>query len=241
MFLARFLWRNKEYQGNALIAGQGLVLYSSELGRTLRLEEVTLLPPCQPTKIIGIGPNYKDPSLEISEEPTFFFKPVSSLIGPNETIKLPKGAEDIAFEPELAFVIGKRAYKLSVFEAPGYIAGYTCANDVTAVDLLSPNFNKGKSFDTFTPVGPWLVKDFQPIGKAIKGLWNEQEVISSNLTNLVFSPAHLLSILSNIMTLEPGDLVLTGAKSRYSPLKEGDKVTVSIDGIGELNNKVALN
>ena len=241
MFLARFKWRNEVYIGNVTVSGQGLVLYNRELGRTLSLDEVTLLPPCQPSKIIGIGPNYKDPSSTTTDEPTYFFKPTSSLIGPNEPITLPQAAKDVAFEPELALVVGKKAYKLNPTEATEYIAGYTCANDVTAIDLLSPNANKGKSFDTFTPVGPWLVKDFKLLGKAIRGIRNGTEVITSNLDNLIYPPAHLLSIISNIMTLEPGDLILTGAPKRYSPLKEGDNLTISIDGIGELNNYVTLN
>lgn len=221
-----------------MVSGKGLVLYCSELRQAFPLKNIKLLPPCRPTKIIGIGLNYKDTSSKFPDEPSYFFKPVSSLIGPDDPIRLPEGSKDVAFEPELAIVVGKKACKVSLAEASEYIAGYTCANDVTAVDFLDPNFNKGKSFDTFTPVGPWIVKDFKPEGKGINGFWNGRAVISSNLDNLFFSPKYLLSFLSNIMTLEAGDLILTGASKRYSPIGEGDNVTIKIDGIGELNNIV---
>ena len=144
----------------------------------------------------------------------------------------------MAFEPELAVVVGQRARNVGIAEAGRYIAGYTCANDVTAVDLLDANFNKGKSYDTFTPVGPWLVTDFQPGNQGIYGYLNGKKVIASSLANLYRSAEYLLSYLSSIMTLEPGDLILTGATSRYSPIKTGDNVAVKIEGIGELTNPV---
>ncbi|MGI6286734.1 fumarylacetoacetate hydrolase family protein [Neomoorella humiferrea] len=235
--LVRFRYRDRVKKGVLRASGKGLVIQCPDYEQLIPLEETEILPPCLPSKIIGIGPNYQQEGKSPPKEPSFFFKPPSSVIGTGSPIKLPSVSNEVTFEPELAVIIGRQARNVRLEEAENYIAGYTCANDVTAIDLLALNFNAAKSFDTFTPLGPWMVTSLNP-RQIIRGIVNGKEVIRANLADIIFPPAYLIAYLSQIMTLEPDDVILTGAPARYSPVKPGDIVSVEIVGIGRLVNEI---
>jgi 2-keto-4-pentenoate hydratase/2-oxohepta-3-ene-1,7-dioic acid hydratase in catechol pathway len=213
-------------------------------GLPLRLNDVKLLAPCDPRKIICVGRNYAEHAQEfgneVPEEPAIFLKAPTTLIGPGEAIVLPSISQRVDHEAELALVIGKRCRYLNPQDAHNVILGYTCANDVTARDLQKKDvqWTRGKNFDTFAPVGPWLETDFDPENKTIRCLVNEDLKQESDTTKLVYSIGTILAFVSQFMTLEPGDLVMTGTPSGVSPLKAGDTVTVEVEGLGKLSNPV---
>ena len=212
------------------------------------LSEVQLLPPCQPSKIIGVGKNYRDHVKEmagvtgdgsIPQEPLLFFKPPSALMGSELPIRLPKISEQVDFEGELALVIGQRCQSISPDAAQGVIAGYTIANDVTARDLQRQDSQwvRAKGFDTFCPLGPWLVTELPDQAK-LETTLNDQIKQSATVDQMVFSIPILVSYITQVMTLEPGDLILTGTPSGVAPLTAGDRISVEIEGIGKLENPV---
>lgn len=213
-------------------------------GREFALDDVELLAPVEPGKIIAVGLNYidhaKELNMEIPDEPIMFIKPPSSIIGPNSEIIMPKMSKQVDYEAELAFVIGKKAKNISVEEAVNYIYGYTCANDVTARDLQSKDvqWSRAKSFDTFCPVGPWVVTDIDSDSLDIKLVLDGDVKQSSSTSKMIFKPVNLLSFISSIMTLDPGDIVLTGTPPGVGPVKEGQIVSVEIENIGQLKNTV---
>ncbi|OCC16230.1 Fumarylacetoacetate hydrolase family protein [Dissulfuribacter thermophilus] len=219
----------------------GMIVGTSE---TYPLDEVTLLAPCVPSKIVCVGLNYRDHAkelgMELPEEPLIFLKPPSSVIGPYEEIVIPRQSQRVDHEAELAVVVGKRAKDVSPEEAMNYVLGFTCLNDVTARDLQKKDiqFTRSKSFDTFCPIGPWIETEFEPKNQGVRCRVNGQIKQDSTLSNLIHSPQSLLSFISSIMTLEPGDIIATGTPKGVSALKPGDEVTVEIEGIGELKNKV---
>lgn len=212
--------------------------------RSLNLAEVKLLPPCNPTKIIGIGLNYqehiKEMGLPISEEPLLFLKPPSALNGPGQAIVLPKAVGAIEYEGELAVVIGKTARFLKEGEALQAILGYTCCNDVTARELQrrDTQFSRAKAFDTFACLGPWIETELDPSRLKLETRVNGVVKQSANTSQMRFSVARLVSFVSEIMTLFPGDVITTGTPSGVGPLKPGDLVEVAIEGIGTLTNPV---
>ena len=211
-------------------------------GRDFALDEVQLLAPVEPSKIIAVGLNYIDHAKELKmplpEEPIIFFKPASSLIGHEEEIKIPNQSRRVDYEAELAFVVSKTAKYISADNAEEYIYGYTCANDVTARDLQEKDgqWTRAKSFDTFCPVGPWVVADKKPDELDIQLNLNRDVKQSSNTSQMIFSPKELLSFISSVMTLFPGDIVLTGTPAGVGQMKPNDKITVKIQSIGELSN-----
>lgn len=208
------------------------------------LNEVKLLPPCIPSKAICVGLNYKDHIEEmgdkIPEEPTLFIKPSTAVIGPDDYIILPEMSRRVDYEGELAVVIGRKAKNVSIEEAKNYILGYTIANDVTARDLQAKDgqWTRAKSFDTFLPIGPWIVTDLDPTSLNITTYVNGEVKQKSNTRHLIFNVPTLVSFISHIMTLNPGDVILTGTPSGVGPLKPGDVVTIEIEGIGRLTNRV---
>lgn len=220
---------------------EGMIVGTSE---TYPLQEITFLPPCLPSKIVAVGLNYKDHALELGmplpEEPLIFLKPPSSVIGPGDTIKLPSMSQRVDYEAELGIVIGQKAKDVSVEDAKKYILGYTCVNDVTARDLQQKDvqFTRSKSFDTFCPIGPVIHMEFDPSDARIQCIVNGEVRQDSRTSQLIHSPYKLVSFISQIMTLEPGDIIATGTPKGIGPLKSGDEVTVAIEGIGELTNKV---
>jgi 2-keto-4-pentenoate hydratase/2-oxohepta-3-ene-1,7-dioic acid hydratase in catechol pathway len=208
------------------------------------LDDVTLLSPVIPGKIIGVARNSstlaKERGWVIPLEPEFFLKPPSSVIGPGEPILCPPESQEVVHEAELALVVAKKARHTSADEALGCLLGYTCANDVTARDLMLRDrlVARSKSYDTFCPLGPMIVTD-PPMPEArIICRVNGEVRQDVPLTDYVFPPATLISYLSRIMTLLPGDVLLCGSSAGIGPLRPGDQVEVAIDGIGILRNPV---
>jgi 2-keto-4-pentenoate hydratase/2-oxohepta-3-ene-1,7-dioic acid hydratase in catechol pathway len=197
-----------------------------------------------PTKIIAIGLNYLDHAKElkmnIPEYPLIFMKPPTAVIGDGEIIIYPPQTQELHYEGELGIVIGKKARNVSIEEAKDYIDGYTCANDVTARDLqrMDSQWTRSKSFDTFCPLGPRIVKDVDPTNLAIATRVNGVTKQSSNTNQMIFNAYKLVSFISAIMTLLPGDVISTGTPPGVGELQVGDVVEVEIEGIGTLRNTV---
>ncbi len=209
------------------------------------LSEVELLAPCEPSKIIGIGLNYRDHArevgLELPKEPMLFLMPETAVIGPGRTIRLPEMSQRVDYEGELGIVIGRRAFQIRKEEARDCILGYTCFNDVTARDLqiLDTQFARSKGFDTFAPIGPWVVTDIDPAALDVETYLNGTRKQSSNTRQLVFDPFHLVTFVSWVMTLKPGDVIASGTPAGIGPMEPGDRVEIRIEGIGSLVNEVA--
>ncbi|MBA2461071.1 MAG: fumarylacetoacetate hydrolase family protein [Actinobacteria bacterium] len=211
------------------------------------------LPFARPGKIVCVGLNYRDHAeesgMEIPARPLLFAKWPSSLIGPGEPIVLPEHAKEVDYEAELGVVIGKRAQRVPVADALDHVAGYLCANEVSARDIqfADGQWTRGKSFDTFGPVGPIVPADQVPDPQAlrIRCLLNGDVVQDSSTAQMIFTVAEVIAFISDGITLEPGDLILTGTPAgvglgRKPPvyLEDGDEVTVEIEGIGSLTNPV---
>ena len=208
------------------------------------LSEVRLLAPCTPTKIVAIGLNYAahaaEANHEVPDEPLIFLKPPSSVIGPGETIVYPAISQRVGFEAELVAVIGRRARHVSVDDALGYVLGYTCGNDVTARDFQRKDgqWTRSKSFDTFCPLGPWIVVGLDASDLAVRCRVNGDLRQDGNTQDMVFGVKELVASISAVMTLLPGDVILTGTPSGIGPLQPGDRVVVEIEGLGILENHV---
>ena len=200
--------------------------------------------PLRPSKIIGIGRNYVAHAKELGNEmpavPIIFFKPPTSLIGDGDTIRLPAVSQRVEFEAEIGVVIGSRARNLEPAEAMRAVAGYTCVNDVTCRDLQKQDgqWGRAKGFDTFCPVGPRIAQGLDWRDLAIIGRLNGQERQRAKATDMHFPIPDLVSFLSEVMTLEPGDLIATGTPAGTGPIKDGDRVEVEIPGVGVLTNAV---
>ncbi len=214
-------------------------------GRQYFLSELDFLSPCETTKIVAVGVNYKDHAEEMNkklpEVPLLFIKPSSSVIAHLERIVLPKSSVRVNYESEFAIVMAKKAKNVKISEAPDYILGYTCLNDVTARDLQTKDvqFTRAKGFDTFAPVGPFIETEIKdPLNLAVKGYLNGELRQSSNTSNLIFGPYELVEFISGIMTLFPGDIISTGTPSGVGSLKSGDVFEIEIDNIGRLKNFV---
>jgi 2-keto-4-pentenoate hydratase/2-oxohepta-3-ene-1,7-dioic acid hydratase in catechol pathway len=207
-----------------------------------KIGEAKLLSPCLPSKIVALGLNYRDHAeevkLSIPDKPLLFIKPSTSVIGPGEAIVYPKMSKRVDYEAELAVVIGKVAKKVLEARAGDYILGYTCLNDVTARDLQPKDgqWTTAKGFDTFCPIGPWIVTDIDPHHLDVSSYLNGEKRQHSNTKNLIFNPHQLVSFISCVMTLLPGDVIATGTPSGIGPMVIGDKIDVVIEGIGTLSN-----
>jgi len=210
----------------------------------IELSEVEILAPVQPGKIVAVGRNYADHAKELGNdvpaEPILFLKPPSAVIGPEDVIELPRSSQRVDFEGELAIVVGRTARHVSRSQWKDYVAGFTCANDVTARDLQKRDvqFTRGKSFDTFCPLGPLLQTELDPADLAISTRLNGEIRQSGRTSSLIFPPSVLLEFISAIMTLDPGDVILTGTPAGVGPMQDGDIVEVTIEGIGTLRNRV---
>ena len=197
-----------------------------------------------PSKIVAVGLNYRSHAAELGmavpEEPVLFLKPPSAVIGDGEPIILPAGAGRVDYEAELAVVIGRTAHAVSPESAVDYILGYTCANDVTARELQEKDaqWTRAKSFDTFCPLGPEAVPAAPGPDALVELVLNGEVRQSAPVSDMVFSPPELIAFISSVMTLEPGDVVLTGTPPGVGPVVAGDKVSVRIAGVGELTNPV---
>lgn len=209
-----------------------------------RLSEVRLLPPCIPSKIVALGLNYRshaeEVNLKIPTEPLIFLKPSTSIIGPEDNIVYPESAERVDYEGELGAVIKTCARQVSREEAGRYILGYTCLNDVTARDLQSRDrqWTRSKSFDTFAPIGPCIETELDPDNLSLETYLNGELKQQTNTNDLIFPVYELVSFISHIMTLLPGDIIATGTTSGIGPMQPGDTVEVRIENIGTLRNYV---
>lgn len=218
--------------------------------RPLALAQARLLPPVTPSKIICVGRNYKEHAAEmgneVPKEPLIFYKPPSSIIGPGDNIELPPKSltNRVDYEGELAVVIGKRCRRLAAGESIAeYIRGFTCANDVSARDLQKSDsqWARAKGLDTFCPVGPIVTDEIDPgseAGVELTTLLNGELKQHGNTRDFIFKLERVLQYITEGITLEPGDLLLTGTPAGVSPLKPGDRVEVNIAGIGTLKNPV---
>lgn len=215
-----------------------------ELLTRLSGADVSLLAPTQPSKIICVGLNYRQHAEEmgkpIPEEPLLFLKPPTAVIGPDDPILLPPESEEVHHEGELAIVIGQRAYRIDTGEVADHLLGFTLMNDVTARDIQrrENKYTRAKGFDTFAPLGPTIVPGLPVNDLSIELRVNGEVRQSSSCSDLIFSVEELVSRISHVMTLLPGDVIATGTPSGVGPLRDGDVVEVEIEGIGTLSNPV---
>lgn len=208
-------------------------------------ETLLIAPPLRPTKIICVGRNYADHAAEhqaeIPEEPMLFLKPPSALIGYDIPIQLPPDIGRVDLEAELAVVVGQGGRDIPKKVALAHVLGYTCANDVSArvFQKKDKQWGRAKGFDTFCPLGPWIDTDLRnPEGLRIQGRLNGNTVIDSNTRQMVFDVPALITFISGIMTLMPGDVILTGTPAGVTAIQPGDSVEIEIEGIGTLRNPV---
>jgi len=199
----------------------------------------------RPTKIVAVGRNYADHAKELGNEapsePIIFLKPPSALLPHEGTIILPPQSHRVDHEGELAIVIGKRARNVKAAAWRDCVRGFTCANDVTARDLQKKDvqFTRGKSFDTFCPLGPWIETDLDPADLSLVARVNGQIKQNARTSMMIFPCSAIIEFITGVMTLEPGDVILTGTPAGVGPLQSGDTVEVEIEGIGTLRNHVA--
>jgi 2-keto-4-pentenoate hydratase/2-oxohepta-3-ene-1,7-dioic acid hydratase in catechol pathway len=212
---------------------------------TIPLDSVRLHSPILPGKIVCVGRNYaehiKETSAEVPTTPLLFLKPPSAVIGPLDTILLPPQSQQVEHEAELAVVIGKPARWVQPEEAYSYVYGYTIGNDVTARDLQHKDtqWTRSKGFDTFCPLGPWVDTDFSPADAMITCHVNGELRQMASTRDMIYHIDQLIAFISSIMTLEPGDVIMTGTPAGIGALHPGDIVEVAIDGIGKIRNNVA--
>jgi len=208
------------------------------------LEDVKLLAPARPGKIICVGRNYAEHAKELGNEvpkvPLIFFKPPSSVIGPGDRIILPPQSQQVEHEGELVAVIGKRGRNITAEDARNHILGYTIGNDVTARDLQKTDgqWTRAKGFDTFCPFGPWIDTEFDISDALIICKVSGQPRQMASTRDMVFNVGTLIAFVSSIMTIEPGDLLFTGTPAGVGLLRNGDEVVIEIEGLGTLTNPV---
>lgn len=211
-------------------------------GNTFSAADISLLAPLEPNQIIGIGANYvsklEDRPSELPEIPVFFFKPTSSVIGPEAEIIIPEGIEQVKFESELAIVIGKEAKNVPESEVLDYVFGYTVGNDVTAPQFFHQDghWTIGKSFDTFTPLGPIIETEMDPFTVKVEAKLNGVEKQNSATELMIIPIRRMVSYLTNVMTLKPGDVILTGSPLGAEFVGAGDVIECEIKEIGTLSN-----
>jgi 2-keto-4-pentenoate hydratase/2-oxohepta-3-ene-1,7-dioic acid hydratase in catechol pathway len=208
------------------------------------INDVRLLAPVIPSKIICVGRNYlahvKEHQADVPSVPLLFLKPPSSVINPNESIVIPPQSQQVEHEAELVVVIGKKGRWIRPENVHEHILGYTIGNDVTARDLQRQDdqWTRAKGFDSFCPIGPWIETDFDPAHAMISCYVNGEMRQMASTHEMIFNITQLMAFASSIMTLEPGDLIFTGTPSGVTPLQAGDQVRITIEGIGSLDNPV---
>ena len=232
------------------LAGDPLYVGIKLLDQEHRLADVKLLAPVLPrSKVVGIGRNYAAHAAELGhdlpEEPLMFLKPNTSVVGPGDPIYYPRQTQDLHYEGELAVVIGRICRDVPPEQATDVIHGYTIANDVTARDLQRSDvqFTRAKGFDSFCPLGPWIGTDLDPQhfvdGVAIQTHLNGELVQDGSTADMIFDIPALVAHVSSVMTLLPGDVILTGTPEGVGPMEVGDEIEISVAGLGTLTNKVA--
>jgi 2-keto-4-pentenoate hydratase/2-oxohepta-3-ene-1,7-dioic acid hydratase in catechol pathway len=228
---------------------EGDIFESWRAGAEIGASGHRLLPPVMPSKIVAVGLNYKDHAAEVKKplpaEPLLFLKPSTAVIGPGEPIVIPPGAGRIDHEAEMGVVIGAQAWNVREQDAAGYVFGITCVNDVTARELQARDiqYTRAKGFDTFAPIGPCIATDLpydSAEGLAVEGWVNGRRRQASSTRELIFPVPRLIAFISAVMTLLPGDIITTGTPSGIGPLSAGDRVTIKVEGVGELTNPVGL-
>ena len=243
--------RQQVYYG-LLQANRSVIIYDAPPwlgGQATDLEQpldtYQLLAPCVPSKIVAVGKNYLKHAAEmgtpVPEEPLLFLKPPTTIIADEQNINYPPQSQRVDYEGELALIIGDRCSHVNPQQAAKSIWGYTIANDVTARDLQKKDgqWTRAKGFDTFCPLGPWIVRELSVEAK-IQTFLNNSEIPnqSASIEDMVFTPDVLVSYISQIMTLAPGDIILTGTPEGVGAMQPGDSVRVEIEGIGCLSNQV---
>lgn len=208
------------------------------------LSRIKFLAPTQPSKIVGVGLNYRDHAAELKhevpDEPIMFLKPPTALLPHGGKIVYPKSCGRLDYEAELGIVIKRTARSVPVEKALRYILGYVCFNDVTARDLQRKDgqWTRGKSFDTFAPIGPWVETELDLSDAPIRAYLNGVIRQDSNINEFIFDVPYLIHFISTVMTLHPGDVIATGTPSGVGPMQPGDTVEIEVEGIGRLNNTI---
>jgi 2-keto-4-pentenoate hydratase/2-oxohepta-3-ene-1,7-dioic acid hydratase in catechol pathway len=211
-----------------------------------RLDQVQLLAPTTPTKIIGVGRNYAahaaEHKVDLPEQPLIFFKPPSAVIGPGEVIRLPAQSSRVEHEAELAVVIGRPGRWIEEQRAFDHVLGYCVGLDITARDLQRSDaqWTRGKGFDTFCPLGPWIETDLEPAAVEVSCFVNDELQQRGSSSEMVFSIPYLIAYISAAMTLMPGDVILTGTPAGVGPLTDGDRIEAAISDIGAITHDVRV-
>ena len=233
---------------NQILVLRGDPIYSGIVPTETKvsLDEVRLLAPVIPrSKVVCVGKNYADHAAEmgseVPKEPVIFLKPNTSVIGPDDLIQWPRMSERVDFEGELAVVISRICKDVPREKVSDVIFGYTIANDVTARDLqkIDGQWSRAKGFDTFCPLGPWIETEFEPGSQQIKTTLDGEIKQSDVLTSMTFKIPEIIEFISSVMTLLPGDVILTGTPAGIAPMPAGSEVVITIEGIGSLSNKVS--
>jgi 2-keto-4-pentenoate hydratase/2-oxohepta-3-ene-1,7-dioic acid hydratase in catechol pathway len=232
-------------EGDVVYTVEGSLFEEPAAGRRVApLTEVRLLAPVKPGKIVAVGLNYADHAAEgpyeVPSEPVLFLKPPSAVIGPQAPILLPSQSRRVDHEAELCVTIGRRGRRIAESDALNYVLGYTCGNDVTARDLQRADrqWTRGKGFDTFCPLGPWIETELDPAALEVTGRVNGEVRQQGSTRHMIFPVAALISYISNVMTLEPGDVIMSGTLAGVGPIRSGDVVEIEVSGIGVLSNPV---
>jgi 2-keto-4-pentenoate hydratase/2-oxohepta-3-ene-1,7-dioic acid hydratase in catechol pathway len=243
-------FRAAAYEGYGLLGDDRITEldspWSGKTGRSHELAAVHFLPACAPTKIVCVGRNYREHAAELGNdvpaEPLIFLKPPSALIANGDAIAYPELSSNVHFEGELGVIIGSRASQVDEADADRYIFGYTCVNDVTARDLQRKDgqWTRGKGFDTFCPVGPWIVPKAEVAFDQlrVRTLLDGAVKQDGSVLDMIFPVNAIIAYVTRFMTLEPGDLIATGTPSGVGPMQVGSSVAVEIQGIGTLQNRV---
>jgi 2-keto-4-pentenoate hydratase/2-oxohepta-3-ene-1,7-dioic acid hydratase in catechol pathway len=231
-------------EGDDIFTLEGTPFEARKGARAAALTEVRLRPPVMPSKIVCVGRNYaahaQERGVDVPTEPMIFMKPPTALSGDGDAIELLPETGRVEHEAELAIVIGRQGRYIAETDALRYVLGYACANDVSDRDFQKKDgqFTRAKGFDTFCPLGPWIETDLNPSALAVRCSVNGELKQDGTTADMIFKPAYLISFVSRVMTLLPGDVLLTGTPSGTSPLTKGDTVEVEIEGIGKIANPV---
>jgi 2-keto-4-pentenoate hydratase/2-oxohepta-3-ene-1,7-dioic acid hydratase in catechol pathway len=237
--------RFARFEGSAaLLLEHAPWLGEKPTGERVPLDEGALLCPVAPSKIVCIGRNYaahaKELGNEVPSEPLLFLKPPSALLDPGGTVRLPPESARVEHEAELTVVLGRRAKNVAREDALQYVFGYTCACDVTARDLQKKDvqFTRAKGFDTFCPIGPWIETELDPAHARVRCVVSGQTRQDGTTEHMIFDVPTLVAYVSRMMTLEPGDVILTGTPEGVGPLAAGDSLDVEVTGVGTLKLRV---